>query len=296
MMYVLLAVLVTSLVGVGLLAYSYRRSEKSFDSAGVRLHYWDEGAGTPVILLHGFAADSFINWRVPGVVRALKKHFRVISLDIRGHGRSEKPTDPNAYGLELVEDVRRLMDHIGIEKAHLVGYSMGGFITLAFTIHYPERLLSACAGGAGWLQEHEYPEILQTLPASLDAGAGYLPILNFFEPNLGRIGKMRLKVADRAIKFYNPNASCMARCFESLVRLRDRDIDFAANQVPVFAFAGTRDPLRRAVENLSDRGDLFKTMLIEGGDHTTTLAWRPFRMRCVRAMTEFLLTYTPRTS
>jgi len=100
-----------------------------FDSAGVRIHYTDEGWGTPVLLVHGFGMVANVEWRMPGLIGALSKEYRVIALDARGHGRSGKPYNPNQYGIQMVEDLVRLMDHLKIEKAHVVGYSMGGFIT-----------------------------------------------------------------------------------------------------------------------------------------------------------------------
>ncbi len=86
----------------------------------------------------------------PRVFQRLSRRYRVIALDNRGHGKSDKPYDPAQYGLELVDDVVRLMDHLGIAKAHVVGYSLGGFITLKLALRHPERLLSAAPCGAGW--------------------------------------------------------------------------------------------------------------------------------------------------
>jgi pimeloyl-ACP methyl ester carboxylesterase len=97
-----------------------------FESGGVRLHFTDEGSGPPVVLLHGFAVNADLNWRLPGVTQALTPEFRVISLDLRGHGLSGKPHEPEQYGRLMADDVIALLDHLGIEKAHVVGYSLGG--------------------------------------------------------------------------------------------------------------------------------------------------------------------------
>ncbi|HEX72751.1 MAG TPA: alpha/beta fold hydrolase, partial [Candidatus Hydrogenedentes bacterium] len=106
------------LIAAALLAFfaTRRVTGDYFDSNGVRIHYTVEGAGDPVILVHGFAANADLNWRLPGVTKALAKEFRVIALDNRGHGLSDKPHDPQQYGAEMIEDVVRLMDHLGIEK------------------------------------------------------------------------------------------------------------------------------------------------------------------------------------
>jgi pimeloyl-ACP methyl ester carboxylesterase len=74
----------------------------------------------------------------------------VIALDLRGHGASDKPRDPAEYGTPFVADLVRLLDHLGIERAHIVGYSMGAVITLKLLTVHPDRVASAVLGGAGW--------------------------------------------------------------------------------------------------------------------------------------------------
>ena len=98
---------------------------KSFD--GVRIHFDDVGEGPPVLLLHGFASDTTVNWIVPGVRDALAAAgFRVISPDARGHGRSEKPHAPESYADDAMRrDVSALSDYLGLERVDAVGYSMG---------------------------------------------------------------------------------------------------------------------------------------------------------------------------
>jgi pimeloyl-ACP methyl ester carboxylesterase len=129
------------------------RSEE-FRSNGVRIHYVDEGAGPPVLLIHGFGASLETNWRLPGTIDILKRNgFRVIALDNRGHGRSDKPTRVEDYGLEMVGDAVRLLDHLGIEKADVVGYSMGGMIAMKLMSMHPERVNRVVVGGFGWLRE-----------------------------------------------------------------------------------------------------------------------------------------------
>jgi len=73
-----------------------------------------------------------------------------VTIDCRAHGRSDKPTDPDAYGLAMVEDVRRLLDHLGVDRAGIAGYSMGSWITLKFASLYPERVWAVAVGGGGW--------------------------------------------------------------------------------------------------------------------------------------------------
>src|SRR5262245_1062648 len=95
----------------------------SFDSAGVNIQYLDTGTGVPVVLLHGFTGSYARHWEAPGVVAALQTAgYRVIAMDCRGHGQSGKPHEVSQYGLEMVQDVIRLLDRLHIERTHLVGY------------------------------------------------------------------------------------------------------------------------------------------------------------------------------
>jgi pimeloyl-ACP methyl ester carboxylesterase len=126
---------------------------ESFDSKGISIHYTIEGKGQPVLLIHGLFADASLNWGGPGIIKALSKDYQVIAMDVRGHGLSDKPEQEDAYGLQMVEDVIRLLDHLKIQKAHVVGYSMGGMITMKFLTLHPERVRSAVLGGMGWLQD-----------------------------------------------------------------------------------------------------------------------------------------------
>jgi pimeloyl-ACP methyl ester carboxylesterase len=126
---------------------------KTFDSNGVKIAYFEQGKGEPVVLIHGWLSSAGINWALPGISALLAKNHRVIALDVRGHGLSDKPTKEDAYGTELVKDVVRLLDHLKIKKAHIVGYSMGGIIAGNFLTKHPDRVLSGTLGGMGWLKE-----------------------------------------------------------------------------------------------------------------------------------------------
>jgi len=121
--------------------------DQFFDSAGVQIRYTDHGTGEPVVLIHGFTGRLDV-WSQFGVQGELAKAFRVIALDCRGHGESGKPHDPEKYGAEMAEDVIRLLDHLGIKKAHLVGYSMGARLTGYLLANRPERLITATLGAS----------------------------------------------------------------------------------------------------------------------------------------------------
>lgn len=122
-----------------------------FVSDGVAINYIDEGAGRPIVLVHGFASNLHGNWRATGLVDALvASGRRAVALDCRGHGRSGKPHEPEAYsGTKMADDVIALMDHLGIEKADLMGYSMGGGISASLLVRHPGRFTSVILAGIG---------------------------------------------------------------------------------------------------------------------------------------------------
>jgi len=123
----------------------------SFDSDGVEIAYIDEGEGAPILLIHGFASNVVTNWIDPGWVRTLvQSGRRVIAYDNRGHGKSEKLYDPEVYGApSMAEDARRLLDHLGIPRADVLGYSMGARIAAFLVLAHQARVRSAVLGGLG---------------------------------------------------------------------------------------------------------------------------------------------------
>ena len=125
-----------------------------FDSDRVRLHYELNGpnSGAPIVLVHGFASDYQLNWVGTRWQETLTKAgFRVIGLDCRGHGSSDKPHDPAAYALDIMAaDVRRLLDHLDIDVAGYLGYSMGSRIGVLAMLDYAGRLRRVVLGGIGW--------------------------------------------------------------------------------------------------------------------------------------------------
>jgi pimeloyl-ACP methyl ester carboxylesterase len=127
----------------------------SFSSSGLDLAYDDipamgETRGT-VVLVHGFASNRAENWKRLGWYPALERAgYRILALDLRGHGESAKPHDAEAYDRsKLAADVIALMDHAGLGRAHLFGYSMGAHLSLAIALEAPQRVDHLVLGGIG---------------------------------------------------------------------------------------------------------------------------------------------------
>ena len=115
---------------------------------GVTLHYEEVGEGTPIVFVHEFAGEAQ-SWHLQ--VRFFARRYRTLAFNARGYPPSEVPEAPAAYSQPLaVEDIRGLLDHLAIERAHICGLSMGGYATLHFGLTYPERARSLTVAGAGY--------------------------------------------------------------------------------------------------------------------------------------------------
>ncbi|MBB4954058.1 pimeloyl-ACP methyl ester carboxylesterase [Agrobacterium vitis] len=124
-----------------------------FTHDGLELAYFDEGdaSGPAVLLIHGFASSALVNWVHPGWLKTLgDAGYRVIALDNRGHGMSDKPHEAEVYHPEnMASDAAALLDHLGVEKAHVMGYSMGARISAFMALDFPHRIRSLVFGGLG---------------------------------------------------------------------------------------------------------------------------------------------------
>src|SRR5262245_47065955 len=123
----------------------------AFRNGEVEIAFLDEGEGEPIVLVHGFASTKDVNWVQPGWIAALTRAGRrVIAFDNRGHGASTKLYDPSSYhSATMAEDVRALLDYVSIERADVMGYSMGARITAFLAVRHPARVRSAIFGGLG---------------------------------------------------------------------------------------------------------------------------------------------------
>jgi pimeloyl-ACP methyl ester carboxylesterase len=127
------------------------RPMPSFHNGAVEIAYLDEGEGDPILLVHGFASTKNVNWVYPTWVSELKRNGRrVVAFDNRGHGESAKLYDSAAYEIAtMASDIAALMDHLNIERADIMGYSLGSRMTAVLALSQPQRLRSAILGGIG---------------------------------------------------------------------------------------------------------------------------------------------------
>jgi pimeloyl-ACP methyl ester carboxylesterase len=142
----------------------------TFASGDAEIAYLDAGDGAPIVLVHGFASTKETNWVAPGWVDALTRAGRrAIALDNRGHGASTKLYDPARYHSAIMaEDVRALMDHLGLERADVMGYSMGARIAAYLALAHPARVHHLIFGGLG-IKLVEGVGLPETIAAALEA-------------------------------------------------------------------------------------------------------------------------------
>jgi pimeloyl-ACP methyl ester carboxylesterase len=241
-----------------------------FDSDGIRLHYELHGpdSGTPVVLVHGFASDYRLNWVGTRWQETLiHAGYRVVGLDCRGHGSSEKPHDPAAYALErMAGDVHRLMDHLEIRIAHYLGYSMGARIGVQALLDFPDRLGRAVLGGIGWGGAfHEATEIARMLRG---------------EPSTSPVAK---SFYDFARAKPDNDLEALAACILGPQPNPD-PVRLKAITNPVLVVVGDRDDIALEAERLVESMPTARLVKVTGRTHMSTVPAREFK----EAALEFL--------
>jgi pimeloyl-ACP methyl ester carboxylesterase len=227
----------------------------SFHNGAVEIAYLDEGEGEPILLVHGFASSKNVNWVYPTWVSELKKNARrVIALDNRGHGDSSKLYDAEQYRIgTMAGDVAALMDHLRIEAADIMGYSLGARITAWLAQKEPQRLRSAIFGGLGMgLIEGGGPG--ETVAKALEA-----PSLEDVTDSVGRTFRA---FADQT----HSDRRALAACLRGSRRSITRD-EAAGIKVPVLIAVGTKDEIAGSAAALGKIIAGAKVLDIPNRDH-----------------------------
>jgi pimeloyl-ACP methyl ester carboxylesterase len=203
----------------------------SFHNGAVEIAYLDEGEGDPILLVHGFASSKAVNWVYPTWVSELKKNGRrVVALDNRGHGDSAKLYDTEQYHIGIMaSDVSALMDHLGIARADIMGYSLGARMTAWLAYRQPQRLRSAIFGGIGiGLIEGGGPG--ENVARALEAES----LADVTDP----VGRTFRAFADQT----RSDHRALAACLRGSRRLMTRE-EAAGITVPVLIAVGTSDEI-----------------------------------------------------
>jgi pimeloyl-ACP methyl ester carboxylesterase len=227
----------------------------SFRHGDVEIAYLDEGEGDPVLLVHGFASSKNVNWVYPGWMSELKRlGRRAIALDNRGHGESAKLYDPAQYEIAIMaSDITALMDHLAIDRADVMGYSLGGRMTATLALDQPQRLRSIILGGIGMAM------IAGGGPGENVAAALEAPSLDDVTDPVGRTFRA---FADQT----RSDRRALAACLRGSRRLMTRE-EAAAITVPTLIAVGTADEIAGSAQALGDVIPKSQVLDIAGRDH-----------------------------
>lgn len=258
-----------------------------FDSNGVKIRYVTVGKGEPVVLLHGWMSDSGMWGRLDSNPAA--KEYQLIAVDLRGHGKSDKPHEPERYGPEMAEDVVRLLDHLKLPKAHLVGYSMGAIVAGKVAATHPDRVSSVVYGGQAPMLTGKVKadaREIDVFARAVEGGTGLGPYLLEVMP--ADKPKLTAEQANALAKVLYGDKDVKA--FAAAGRgIKDLDVtgdELKKCEAPTLFVHGSKDAdatrdRAAAIVKLLGRGEI---KVIEGADHMTTLT----RPEFAKAIEEFL--------
>lgn len=252
-----------------------------FSHEGFDIAFIDEGDGDPVLLIHGFASTHFVNWVSPGWVKTLRDAgYRVIALDNRGHGRSSKSHEPQDYTPEkMADDAAALLSHLGIARAHVMGYSMGARIAAFLALRHPELPATLVFGGLGIGMVEGVGEWDVIADALLTEDA---------EAITHERGRMFRAFADQT----KSDRRALAACISTSRALLTTD-EVAKIGHPTLVAVGTKDDIAGDPEPLAamlPRGEAFA---IERRDHMLSVGDRAFKARVLEFLKEHPLPRGP---
>ena len=262
-------------------------ADNVFDSNGVKIRYVTEGKGEPIVLLHGWMSDSSMWGRLD--TNPATKEYQLIAVDLRGHGKSDKPHEPEKYGPEMAEDVVRLLDHLKLPKAHLVGYSMGAIIAGKVAATHPDRVLSVVYGGQAPIltgkvkaDAREIDVFAKAVEEGKDLGSYILEVMPADKPKLTE----EQAKAVAKILYGGKDVKAFAAAGRGI-----KDLDVSGDQLkkckaPILFIYGSKEAdstkeRAAAIVKLLGRGEI---KVIEGADHITTLTKPEF----AKAIEEFI--------
>jgi pimeloyl-ACP methyl ester carboxylesterase len=236
-----------------------------FLADGVEIAYTAEGEGEPVLLIHGFASNARANWIDTRWMAFLTSNgFRVIAIDNRGHGESQKLYNPEAYtGPAMADDARRLLDHLGIAKADIIGYSMGARLAAFLALADPSRVRSAVFAGLGANMIRGVGD-----PKPIEAALLAEDTSTIADPNA------------RAFRLFADQTKSDRRALAAcIVASRDRipASDLSALRVPVLVAVGTEDLIAGPAQPLADAIPGAEVLDIPGRDHMKAVGDRVFK-------------------
>jgi pimeloyl-ACP methyl ester carboxylesterase len=241
---------------------------------GVDLAYLDEGEGDPILLIHGFASTKDVNWVYPGWVSALTRAGRrAIALDNRGHGESQKLYEVARYHTALMaEDARALLDHLHIERADVMGYSMGARIASFLALKHPGRVRSAILGGLG-IKLVSGVGLPEDIAVALEA-----PSLADVADPMGRTFRA---FADQT----KSDRRALAACIRGTRQTLSKD-EVAQIRVPMLIAVGTKDVVAGSAQDLAALIPGARAIDIPDRDHMLAVGDKVFKTEVEKFLSE----------
>ena len=245
--------------------------------AGVTLRYREVGRGEPVVLLHGYGR-RLDDWAA--LADSLARDYRVVALDVRGFGESSKSADPSHYGPgPMTGDVVRLLDRLGVRRAHLVGHSMGAVVAADAAVRHPARVSTVTlVAGPFFPDSAAAVAFFAPLLAALERGEGRRAFLAWNYPPLGDYA---LTAANAQRMARNDSGSLVA-VFRAFPALTVPSAPAGGRAAPALVVAGTADRLIGYSRALAARWPGARFVGVDGADHGSVLA-RPELLAAVRA-------------
>ena len=282
----------SALSGLLVASASLSAQDRYINADGVKLRYIDQGTGAPVVLVHGFG-NSLETWTSSGIVQALASSYRVIAFDERGHGRSDKPHDPRAYGRQMTSDIVRVLDQLGIDRAHIVGYSLGGHLVSQLLTLRPERFLSATLiAGAGRLSwDSVQARAAEVEATEVERDCISRTLLSRLTPPAGRLSEDSLKaMSGRCLADSTQDRFALAAITRARAGQVIAPAAAAAVRVPTLGIVGSDDPMRVALEELVRLRPSVKLVVVDGATHggAQGILRRP---ETISALREFLASH-----
>ena len=243
--------------------------DRFFDSNGVRIRYVEQGQGPPVVLIHGYTGNAERHWMNPGVFANLASDHRVIALDCRGHGKSDKPNSPAAYGAEMGKDIVRLLDYLNIRRAHIVGYSMGAIIAGHLLTTDADRFLSATFVGhhavRRWTAADEQESEASARDLETDTPFRSL-ILGISPRDAPPPSEDEIRRLSQALVAVN-DPKALAAYHRGRRGLVVTDAAMAAVRVPTLGIIGSADPSVTGMRDLKKVMPALTVLVLDGATH-----------------------------
>ncbi len=237
----------------------------TFSSDGLELAYVEEGTGDPVLLIHGFGSTKEVNWVNTSWFKTLTgAGRRAIAFDHRGHGASVKLYEPNQYDTRLMaKDALRLLEHLGLARADVVGYSMGARVTAQMALLYPEAVRSLVMGGLG-IHLVDGGGLPQSIAEALEA-----PSLDDVTDPMGRMFRA-FGDANKA------DLKALAACIRGSRQSVSRE-EVAQIRQPALVAVGTRDAIAGSAQELAALLPHGAALDIPGRDHNPAVGDKVFK-------------------